>query len=92
MSGRSIQEANMFGIMVYIMSFLTGNFENGVEGLEFLDSQQIDNRNVSLKWAVRSRIQFWLSLYKNPTAVSVCWSNSEFSDSNFANRLSVCTS
>ena len=41
MSGRGIQEANMFGMMVYIKSFLTGNFQNGVEGLESSDSQQI---------------------------------------------------
>lgn len=91
MSGRSVQEVNMFGMMVCIKLFLTGNFQNGIEGLEFSDSQQIADRNVSLKWAVRSRIQFCLSLYKNPKVVSICWWNFlELSDSNFADRLSVC--
>lgn len=62
----------MFGMMVYIELFLTGNFQNRVEALEFSDSQQIANRNVSLKWAVRPRIHFWLSLYKTPKVVSIC--------------------
>lgn len=62
----------MFEMMVYIELLLTGNFQNGVEALEFSGSQQIANRNVSLKWAVRPRIQFCLSLYKTPEVVSIC--------------------
>lgn len=42
--------------MIYIKSFLSGHFQSGV-GFEFSASQQIANRNISVKWALARKTE-----------------------------------